>query len=123
MRGRRRSGGVSRPRGREHPAYDRQPGAARNENDDVISETEENGDITSSEYEDEKNPYLPTSETTTNGNDFISQTVYEYDPKGNVISETDKGENKKEETKTVTSYDDHERRNGRKGNRHRHSAG
>ena len=28
-RGRRRSGGVSRPRGREHPAYDRQPGAAR----------------------------------------------------------------------------------------------
>ena len=78
-----------------------------NENDDVISETEENGDITSSEYEDEKNPYLPTSETTTNGNDFISQTVYEYDPKGNVISETDKGENKKEETKTVTSYDDH----------------
>ena len=68
-----------------------------NENDDVISETEENGDITSSEYEDEKNPYLPTSETTTNGNDFISQTVYEYDPKGNVISETDKGENKKEE--------------------------
>ena len=29
-------------------------------------------------------------------NDFISQTVYEYDPKGNVISETDKGENKKE---------------------------
>ena len=38
---------------------------------------------------------------------FISQTVYEYDPKGNVISETDKGENKKEETKTVTSYDDH----------------
>ena len=78
-----------------------------NENDDVISETEENGDITNSEYEDEKNPYLPTSETATNGNDFISQTVYEYDPKGNVISETDKGENKKEETKTVTSYDDH----------------
>lgn len=60
-----------------------------NENDDVISETEENGDVTSSEYEDEKNPYLPTSETTTNGNDFISQTVYEYDPKWNVISETD----------------------------------
>ena len=46
-----------------------------NENDDVISETEENGDITSSEYEDEKNPYLPTSETTTNGNDFISQKM------------------------------------------------
>ena len=73
-----------------------------NENDDVISETEENGDITSSEYEDEKNPYLPTSETTTNGNDFISQTVYEYDPKGNVISETDKGENKKEEKENKT---------------------
>ena len=36
-----------------------------------------------------------------NGNDFISQTVYEYDPKGNVISETDKGEIKKKKPKQL----------------------
>ncbi len=78
-----------------------------NQNDDIMKETEENGDVTEIEYGDSDDPYLPTNEITTNGDEFISETDYEYDDDGNVTKETDFGENQKEETKTITSYDDH----------------
>ena len=59
-----------------------------NENDDVISGTEENGDITSSEYEDEKNPYLPTSVIKTDAMGRETENTSK-DRKGNILSSTE----------------------------------
>lgn len=78
-----------------------------NQNDDVTEEIEENGDVTKTKYENKEHPYLPSSEMIENENKYISKTDYIYDKNGNTTCETEWNEKGEEETKTITSYDEH----------------
>ena len=78
-----------------------------NQNDYVTEEIEENGDVTKTKYENKEHPYLPSSEMIENENKYISKTDYIYDKNGNTTCETEWNEKGEEETKTITSYDEH----------------
>ena len=77
-----------------------------NENDDIIKEIDEMGNVTETSYNDAKHPYLASSEIVTAENgEWLSKTLYDYDDKTEDLLWEEESFKDGESIKTEWKYD------------------